>query len=236
MKHIYIIGLIIALSYTANAQFGKLIKDVKSEITDKTGDKTSLGLKEALNEGVNSAVSQLSSEGGYLNSPFKILIPDEAMKVIATVQKIPGFGDVEETLVAKMNQAAELAAKKASPIFIDAIKGMTVKDAKSILFGEQNAATQYLAKSSRQTLYDAFMPIIQSSLDEVDARVYWQTAVEAYNKVPFKKKLNPALDDHVNQKGLDGLFGLIEVKEKGIREDVNQRTSPLMMEVFSKLD
>ncbi|HPN71857.1 MAG TPA: DUF4197 domain-containing protein, partial [Saprospiraceae bacterium] len=149
---------------------------------------------------------------------------------------IPGFGDVEEKLVAKMNQAAEIAAKKATPIFVDAIKQMTVKDASSILFGEKNAATTYLNKTSRQPLYDTFMPVIQSSLDEVNARTYWASVVEAYNKIPFIKKLNPALDDHVNQKALDGLFSLIEVKEAGIREDVGQRTSPLLKEVFSKLD
>lgn len=220
---------------TSQAQFGKLLDKAKAGVMGNE-DNTSLGLKEALNVGIQVAVDELSAEGGYLNSQFKILIPEEAQKVISTVKKVPGFTDIEDKLISKMNEAAEHAAKKATPIFVNAIKQMTVRDATSILFGEKNAATMYLQQTSRQALYDAFMPIIQSSLDEVNARTYWASAVEAYNKIPFQRKLNPALDDHVNQKGLDGLFGLIEQKEAGIRGDASQRTSPLLKEVFGRLD
>ena len=80
------------------------------------------------------------------------------------------------------------------------------------------------------------MPVIQSSLDEVNARSYWKSVVNEYNKVPFIKKLNPELDDHVNNKALDGMFGLIEVKEEKIRKDVDERTSPLLKDVFGQLD
>ncbi|MBK8634583.1 MAG: DUF4197 domain-containing protein [Saprospiraceae bacterium] len=236
-KHNIFLLLLLAFGFTtANAQLGNMLNKAKNQVMGVKEDNTSLGLKEALNEGVKAAVNTLAVENGYFGSPYKILIPAEAMTVINKVSKIPGFGDVEEKLVAKMNQAAEIAAKKATPIFVDAIKQMTVKDASSILFGEKNAATTYLNKTSRQPLYDTFIPVIQSSLDEVNARTYWASVVEAYNKIPFIKKLNPALDDHVNQKALDGLFSLIEVKEAGIREDVGQRTSPLLKEVFSKLD
>lgn len=220
---------------TSQAQFGKLVDKAKAEVMGKE-DNTSLGLKEALNVGIQVAVDELSADGGYLNSQFKILIPEEAQKVISTVKKVPGFTDIEDKLISKMNEAAEHAAKKATPIFVNAIKQMTVRDATSILFGEKNAATMYLQKTSRQALYDAFMPIIQASLDEVNARTYWASAVEAYNKIPLQRKLNPALDDHVNQKGLDGLFGLIAQKEAGIRGDSSQRTSPLLKEVFGRLD
>ena len=220
----------------ANAQLGNILNKAKKEVMGVKDDNTSLGLKEALNEGIKSAVGTLSAQNGYLESPYKIIIPEEAQQVVNTVSKLPGFGDVEKNLIAKMNQAAELAAQKATPIFVDAIKQMTVKDASSILFGNNNAATVYLTKTSRQQLYDVFMPLIQASLDEVNARSYWNSAVTAYNKIPFQKKLNPSLDDHVNNKALDGLFSLIEVKEAGIREDVGQRTSPLLKEVFGKLD
>jgi hypothetical protein len=111
---------------------------------------------------------------------------------------------------------------------------MSFKDATAILKGPENAATQYLETSSRKPLYDAFLPVIQQSLDEVNAREYWQTVVTAYNKIPFVKKMNPALDDHVNNKALDGLFSLIAVKEKGIRTDVNQRTSALLRKIFGE--
>jgi hypothetical protein len=101
--------------------------------------------------------------------------------------------------------------------------------------GNNDEATRYLENNTRSELSNAFLPIIQKCLDEVNARTYWKTVIDAYNTVPFVKKLNPELDDHVNNKGLDGLFSLIQVKEEGIRSDVNQRTSPLLKEVFSKI-
>ena len=113
---------------------------------------------------------------------------------------------------------------------------MTINDAMNILMGDKTAATQYLESSTRQSLYGEFMPVIQSSLDEVNARSYWKSVVEAYNKIPFTKKMNPELDDHVNHKALDGMFGLIEKKEEGIRGDVSQRSSPLLKDVFAKQD
>lgn len=237
-----LILLLLGLFITeGNAQFGKIINKAKSEVdkvvkpNDESGN-IDLGLKEALNVGVSKAVDQLSAKNGYLESPYKVLIPEDAQKVINVVKKVPGFNDVEEKLVAKMNEAAEIAAKKATPIFLNAIKSLTIKDASNILFGDKDAATRYLENSSRNALYDEFMPVIQSSLDEVNARSYWKTVVDAYNKVPFQKKLNPELDDHVNQKALDGMFALIEKKEEGIRGDKSQRTSPILKDVFSRLD
>ena len=242
MKKIYILLSICLISnFSAQAQFGKLVdkaKKAKKEILGE--DSASLdiagGLKAALEDGVTTAVDQLSAEEGYLNSVYKIEIPEDAQKIVSTVKKVPGFGDVEEQLVTKMNEAAEIAAKKATPIFVDAIKNLSFTDAKEILFGEDDAATSYLSRQTRNSLYKEFMPVIQSSLDEVNARSYWTSVVEAYNKVPFVKKLNPELDDHVNNKALDGMFGLIEVKEEGIRKDVDQRTSPLLKDVFGELD
>lgn len=220
-----------------HAQFGKLLDKAKSVLGDDAGDlDVGGGLKEALQVGVDDAVASLAQEKGYLESPYKILIPEEASKIVSTVSKVPGFQNVERDLINKMNEAAELAAKKAGPIFLDAIKQMSFKDATNILMGEQDAATRYLERTSSQALYTEFMPIIQAALDEVDARKLWKSAVSAYNKIPFQKKLNPDLDDHVNNKALDGMFGLIEKKEEGIRGDVGLRTSPLLKEVFAQQD
>ncbi len=220
-----------------NAQFGKLLDKAKSVLNEGEGGlDIGGGLKEALQVGVDEAVSSLSQEKGYLESPFKVLIPEEARKVVSTVSKVPGFTNIETDLINKMNEAAELAAKKAGPIFLNAIKQMTIKDATNILMGEQDAATQYLDRTSRKALYTEFMPVIQAALDEVDARSLWKSAVSAYNKIPFQKKLNPELDDHVNNKALDGMFGLIQQKEEGIRSDVGLRSSPLLKEVFAKQD
>lgn len=239
MTKYILLSISLLFSTVSSAQFGDLLKKADKIKNDVLGDKNlNIGdaLKEALEEGTKSSVNSLSAKDGYLESPFKILIPEEAQKVVSTVSKIPGFNNVENDLIAKMNEAAELAAKKATPIFIEAIKGITFKDATEILMGEKNAATTYLDNSSRDKLYEEFLPVIQVALDEVNARKYWMDVVSKYNKIPFIKKVNPELDDHVNTKALDGLFSLIEEKERGIREDVGQRTSPLLQEVFAKQD
>jgi len=234
MKWSYFVLLFFSLSLDVDAQFKDILNKAKNSVSSlgKNDGDIGAGLKEALNNGIESAVTQLSAENGYLGSPYKILIPEDAQKVINKVKMIPGFQDIETKLIHQMNSAAEIAAKKATPIFVNAIKQMSFQDAKSILTGPDNAATSYLDKTSRKPLYDEFLPVIQNSLDEVNARTYWKSVVDVYNTIPFVKKMNPALDDHVNNKALDGLFSLIAVKEKGIRTDVNQRTSDLLKKVF----
>lgn len=234
-KSFFLFSFIFVVSISsANAQLKNILDKAKESVSSLKGDNTDIskGLKEALDKGVESAVNQLSADNGYLSSQYKILIPEDAQKVIDKVKMIPGFEDVETKLINQMNKAAEIAAKKATPIFAKAITDMSFADAKNILTGPENAATTYLSNSSRQALFTEFMPIIQSSLDEVNARSYWKSITTAYNKIPFVKKMNPDLDNHVNNKALDGLFGVIAVKEKGIRTDVNQRTSDLLMKVF----
>jgi len=247
MKKILTLCVLIIFGLTtAQAQFGKLIDKAKSSSVGKEASKIlgdddgnldiSGGLKEALEDGVGAAVKSLSATNGYLDSPYKILLPKEAVTVVDKLKMVPGFGDVEEKLVNKMNAAAEMAATKATPIFVDAIKGISFADAKNILFGADDAATNYLESGSRKGLYTAFLPVIQNALDEVNARTYWSTIVTKYNSLPFTKDVNPELDDHVNNTALDGMFSLIKVKEIGIREDVSQRTSPLLRDVFGQLD
>jgi len=135
-----------------------------------------------------------------------------------------------------MNRAAEDAAVKAKPIFIAAIKKLTFQDALNILMGNPDAATRYLQKATNDQLYAEFLPIIQASLDKVNAREYWKSAVTAYNKLPLVTKTNPELDDHVTRKALEGMFSLVEKKEKGIRSDVKLRNTDLLRKVFAKQD
>ncbi len=229
-----IFSLLLVLGY--GQKLGGLLKKAEELVTGESSLDVAGGLKEALNVGVGEAVDFLSVEDGYLESIYKIEIPEEAQSVIKVVKKVPGFENIESELVEKINRAAEDAASKATPIFVDAITGMTFEDATNILMGEDDAATVYLKDQTFQSLYDAFLPVIQSSLDKVNAREYWKSAVTAYNKVPLVKKTNPELDDYVNQKALVGMFSLIEKKEKGIRTDVNQRSSDLLKEVFGKQD
>lgn len=235
-KFILFLSIVILIPIQGNSQIKDILNKAKNSASVLSGEEGNIssGLKEALNHGIESAVNQLSTKNGYLESPYKILISEDAKKIIEKVKMVPGFEDVETKLINQMNQAAEIAAKKATPIFVNAIKEISFKDAKQILSGPDDAATTYLQNSSRNQLYDAFLPVIQNSLDQVNARTYWSSVVDAYNKIPFVKKLNPNLDDHVNNKALDGLFSLIAVKEKGIRTDANQRTTALLKSVFGK--
>lgn len=239
MKRILIFFLVLGLASTGlEAQGLKgLLNKAKKTITGEDGeDEVGLGLKEALNKGVGEAVDFLSAEDGYYKSAYKILIPEEAQKVTKKLKAVPGFANVEDDLIEKLNRAAEDAADKAKPIFVNAIKQMTFKDAMNLLMGEQDAATRYLEKTTYNQLYDEFRPVIIASLDKVNARSYWASAVGAYNKIPFQKKVNPELDDYVTQKALEGLFSLVEKKEKDIRENPAERTTDLLKKVFSKQD
>lgn len=230
----YMILLVLTAS-VAQAQIGDFLKKQKNALLGGDDD-VSLGLKQALEFGVDEAVKQLSAENGYFDSPYKILIPQEAREIVDKLKYVPGFENVERDLVQKMNQAAEHAAREATPIFVSAIKGLNFDDAMKILTGDKDAATRYLENTTRGQLYSSFMPVIQNALDEVNAREYWRSAVSAYNKIPFVRKANPELDDYVNNKALDGLFGEIEKKEKGIREDLDQRTTELLQNVFARQD
>jgi hypothetical protein len=214
-----------------------LLNKAKEAVTGESSEgEVGMGLKEALNAGVGEAVDFLSAEDGYYKSAYKILLPEEVQQVTAKLKSVPGFGNVEEDLLEKMNRAAEIAAEKAKPIFVNAIKQMTIKDAMNLLMGEKDAATRFLERTTYEPLYDEFQPVVISALDEVNAREYWKTAVTAYNKIPFVKKTNPELDDHVTNKALVGLFSMIEKKEADIRENPAARTTELLQKVFSKQD
>ncbi|MFT4667828.1 MAG: hypothetical protein ACI8YQ_005049 [Polaribacter sp.] len=245
MKKLFVLAFCLAIVSVLPAQSWKgALNKAKDTVKDATGgqgvtlsqEEIGNGLKEALDKGVDKAVKSLSAEDGYLKSPYKILLPKEAQTVVNKVKRVPGFQDADKKLTAKLNKAAEIAAKEATPIFIGAIKQMSFKDAMNILMGEKNSATTYLDKSTRKTLFGKFMPVIQKSLDEVNAREYWNSIVSAYNKIPLTKKVNPNLDEHVNNKALDGMFGLIAVKELDIRDNQSSRSSDLLKKVFGKQD
>lgn len=194
------------------------------------------GLKEALNVGVGQAVTTLSADQGYYKSAYKILLPEEARKVTDKLQFIPGFGNVEEEIIKRINQGAEDAASKATPIFVNAIKSLSFQDVTQILMGDNNAATTYLTRTTSQPLYQEFNPVVVNSLDKYNALDYWRQAVDKYNSLPFVQKVNPDLADYVTLEALEGLYALIAKKEMGIRTDINQRSSDLLKRVFAKQD
>lgn len=194
------------------------------------------GLKEALNLGVDKSVQTLSAQNGYYSSVYKILLPAEAQKVTSKLKSIPGFTNLEEEAIKKINKAAEDAASKAAPIFLSAIKQMTFTDVMNILMGEKDAATQYLHRVTYNALYSEFKPVMVGSLNKFGALNYYSDAVNTYNKIPFVDKVNPDLADYVTTKALEGLFDLVKKKELGIRSDFSQRTSDLLRKVFARQD
>jgi hypothetical protein len=194
------------------------------------------GLKQALELGIGEGAEKLSLTDGYFKSPYKILLPEEARKVTDKLKVIPGFSDVENIILEKINRGAEDAAKSAKPIFVSAIRQMTFSDALDILMGPQNAATNYLHASTYDPLYQEFHPVITNSLNKFNAIEYWADAVKTYNKIPFVDPINPNLDQYVTDKALEGLFSMVEIKEKKIRTDISERTTDLLQKVFAKQD
>jgi hypothetical protein len=201
-----------------------------------SNEEVASGLKQALEFGITEGAQRLSQKDGYFKSQYKILLPAEARKVTDKLQNIPGFNQVEGIILEKINRGAEDAAKRAKPIFADAIRQMTFSDAMNILMGSDNAATSYLNRTTYNKLYQEFNPVIVSSLDKFNARDYWSDAVKAYNKLPFVDPVNTDLDDYVTKEALSGLFSMIEKKEKDIRTNVNARSTSLLKKVFAKQD
>ncbi len=208
----------------------------KSVLGEPSLAEVSAGLKEALTIGISKGSDLLSQKDGYYQSTYKILLPEEARKVTDKLKFIPGFSDVEEVIVQKLNRAAEDAAKQAKPIFVDAIKGITFDDAMNILMGEKNAATQFLKGATYDPLYEAFQPEIVTSLDKFNAIEYWEKAVTAYNKIPLVEEVNPRLDDYVTHEALGGLFSMVAKEELAIRQDPAKRVTDLLKRVFAKQD
>lgn len=243
----FFIGLFSMLILTLLSQklYGQNLKNIlekaKSGLTKTSAvplnnQEVGNALKEALELGVGEAVKNLSATDGYHTSIYKILLPEEAKKVTDKLKNIPGFSKVESELVLRINRAAELAAKEAGPIFIHAIKELSFQDAIGILKGNEDAATRYLETKTDTALTSRFLPIIATALDQVNARTYWKDAVTAYNKIPLIQKVNPELDKYVTEKSIDGMFSLVQVKEKKIRTDISARTSELLKKVFGSLE
>lgn len=231
--------LVMALVLSAPFYFSScdtLAGIAKEVLLEPTADEIGRGLKEALDKGITKGVERLSARDGYYRSPYKILLPAEARQVTDRLKAIPGFEKLEENLLEKINRGAEEAAKEATPIFVSAIKALTFKDVTNLLMGADNAATDYLQRTTQQPLYDKFNPVIILSLDKVGANELWKKAADAYNKIPFITKVNNDLDDYITREALKGLFAQIEEEEKNIRRNKLARTSDLLKKVFAKQD
>lgn len=223
--------ILISQQMMAQLNLNKLKKAVTGEslTTEQVGE----GLKEALTNGVSKGSDLVSQVDGYFKNPeIKIPFPPETKQVEERLRQM-GLGSQVDNFIVALNRGAENAAKEAKPIFVSAIKQMTIQDAWSILRGEEDAATQYLKRTTTAQLTEKFKPIVQTALNNVNATKYYSDLVNTYNKIPLVQKVNPNLDDYATQKAIDGLFVMIAKEEKNIRANPGARTSDLLKKVFN---
>jgi hypothetical protein len=205
-------------------------------LSEPTADEIGRGLKEALTNGIGKGVDFLSQRDGYFKSAYKILLPDEVRKVTDRLKNVPGFNNLENELLEKINRGAEDAATEAKPIFVSAIRQLTFQDVTNILLGSDNAATDYLNRTTNTQLYEKFNPKIVASLDKIGANSLWRKAADTYNKIPLVNKINNDLDDYVTKEALKGLFAKVGEEEKNIRRNKGARSTELLRKVFAKQD
>ena len=234
-KILWVIAFVASFSLGASAQsVGGILSSLTGSKSGLSNDDIGSGLKEALQVGATNAAKQLGNVDGYFgNAAIKILMPPEAQKIEKKLREF-GMGKQVDEAILSMNRAAENAAKSAAPIFIDAIKGMSITDAVNILQGGDTAATCYLKGKTTPQLTAAFKPVIKQSLDTVDATSKWTTIVNLYNDIPFVKKMNPDLTAYVTDKALSGMFITVAVEEKKIRKDPLAQTTDLLKKVFGQ--
>ena len=215
------------------------LQQVVNQLPQGTGignDQIAQGLREALNMGIEKQVNKLTSENGfYRNELVKILLPEELQKVDKTLRDI-GLSSLADEGLRIINRAAEDAVGEATPIFVDAVKGITFNDARQILLGNDNAATQYLQRATKTQLYNKFNPIIKNSFQKVGADKIWSNIITKYNSLPLTNDVNPDLTDYTTNEALEGVYTMIAVEEKEIRTKVSSRTTELLKKVFALQD
>ncbi|MDQ3395609.1 MAG: DUF4197 domain-containing protein, partial [Bacteroidota bacterium] len=192
------------------------------------------GLKEALSKGISQGADAASKVDGFLGNPnIRIPLPPEIQKVESRLRQI-GMGKEVDRFITTLNRGAEQAAAEAKPVFLSAIRSMTIDDAWSILKGENNAATVYLKRTTSSQLEEKFSPIIQSALDQVNATRYYKDLVSTYNRIPGVQKINEDLNAFATDRALEGLFFLVAQEEANIRENPAARTTEILKRVFSQ--
>lgn len=239
MKKILFFLLFTIVGQTLFAQSLKDLIQQKTKLlnkqtnADNSSNEIANALKQALTIGAEKGTAALAQPDGFFkNAALKILLPPEAKKIESTLRSV-GMGKQVDEAILSINRAAEDACKTAAPIFVSAIKDLTVTDAVNILKGADTAATAYLKTSTTAPLTNAFKPIIETSLQKTDATKHWSTLVNAYNKFSLRK-LNPSLSDYVTEKALTGIYSQIALEEKNIRQNPAARATELLKKVFNR--
>lgn len=237
--------LILLFSPAAQADWGKMFEDFKNAGKSMLGQENNTagldndtminGLREALEIGSRRAISTVSQQGGYLNNPeIRIPLPPRLQQA-SDLMKQFGMGQMAEDFETSINRAAENAAPQATELMINAIKAMTIEDARNILQGENNAATRYFEDKTRPQLATLFSPVVDDSLNQVGATRYYNQLDEQMQAVPMLgQNLNMDLTDYVTDQALNGLFVMLAAEEMKIREDPAARSTELLKKVFAK--
>lgn len=201
--------------------------------TGVTESEAADGIKEALGQGLVKAVLQLNKEDGFFKDAFyKILMPPDAKKIENTLRDL-GMGNMVDKAILQINRGAEDAAGYAKPIFVDAIKSMTISDAIGLVKNGDTSATHFFRVKTTEKLYGAFHPVIKNSLDKLNATKYYGDVVNTYNNFPTTfKKINPDLPGFVTDRAIYALFDLVGKEEVNIRQNIAARTTDLLRKVF----
>jgi hypothetical protein len=231
IKKLILVALI--LQVTACNELQQVLENSGAVLTNA---QIANGLKEALDNGITNQVTSLATTDGFFkNDLVRITLPDDLQKVDTALRKI-GLSNLADEGLKVLNRAAEDAVGEAIPIFKDAIVNMTFTDAKNILMGEQDAATQYLQTATSSSLKAKFTPIIENSYQKVGADRIWKDLITRYNNIPFVNKVNPDLTDYTSDEALKGVYKMVAVEELKIRTDIKSRTSDLLKKVFALQD
>ncbi len=223
------------LQESANAAKDAINSGTKPASNPLTNDEVISGLRDALTVGTNNSSAFASKiDGFYKNPTLFIPFPPEAQKVKDWATKL-GMNDQLDKFVMTLNRSAEEAAKDAAPVFVNAIKGMSIGDGFAILKGSDNAATQYLRDKTTAELRQKFTPVVQNAINKVELTKYWSPIINNYNKVPFVEKQNPDLTAYVTDRAMEGLFKLIADEELKIRKDPVARVTDILKRVFGSI-
>lgn len=255
MKKVFFISLL-AIMLTSCAELLSILGTAATTATTTTApvgitqEENVSGLKSALNVGIESAVKSLGVKDGFFGDALlKIILPKEAQPIVNNIKLIPGGSELVDKAVVSMNRAAEDAVIEAAPIFKSAILSMSFSDVMGVLFGGENAATDYLKKTTYMQLQNAFAPKIKTSLDKplvfnTSTTKTWNALTSSYNQVANNpigniaglKPVNVDLEKYVTGKALDALFVKVAEQEKAIRTNPAQRVTSLLQRVFGQLD
>ena len=234
---LYILLFCMFFSFSSHCQIMDMLKKAKKELIGSNVNSLSEedianGLKQALEIGVKNAVDIASAKDGfYKNNKIKIPFPPSAKVVEKSLRNI-GMGDKVDDFVELINRAAEDATKKAIDIFLLAVRNITIEDGIKIVKGRDDEATIYLRKNTESELKKSFQPIIDEAISNIGLAKFWNEIATLYNKIPFTEKIEPNINEYVNQKTTDGIFLLVAEKEKDIRDNPAERVTDLLKKVF----